>query len=305
MLRISLLMLAALSSAACRLNFDPNEEDGDGDSANYADSLDANNVVARQSGVGMRSGAWWGDINANDTNQIWADVLDAIPGADLYEPFTFHFGCALPQSAAFKSTVLDSASIQLDGTTLRTIDNPDATETFEYTLDPAQHQAGWHEIRIRCKAQETAGTETDQVTAATAGFPIRLRGGTSSYLTHGGGQDFVDTHGWYSRGVGYVYVTILDVVELAKKQSGVIQLELDTRTSGDTVLDQLVVYVDDRVISDLAGPTERHTIDLDTTVLTNGTHELTIRARALETAFSERPGQQLAAQVELSFDVAN
>ena len=265
--------------------------------------------------IPMRSGAWWGDVSTPLVNQLWGDVLNAVPEKNITEPYTFKWTCNLPAFAGFSQTLkLSHAMFQFNGGTLMNVNNPLPGATQSYTLDPAAFPAGWGEVRIRCHAKETQGPNAGNTTAITAGFAVQIRGGTGnlSWGPHSG-KDYVDTHGWYDRGVGYVYATIRNVSDLVGKSlSGVVALDLKASVSGDTVLDHFMVKLDGTVAkmadgapAEFHGTTGTRTIYIDTRGLPNGTHTLAMHCHGLETASSEQPGKQLAAQVEVSIDVRN
>lgn len=232
--------------------------------------------------VPMRSGAWWGDTKTPLVNQVWGEVLNATPGKNLTAPFTFQWKCDVPKFDGFTQTLkLTTGSFSIDSTVVKSFSNPAPGAVLSYTLDPSQFSAGWHEIRVRCKAKETTGAETDEITAITAGFPLQLRGGAATNQNHSG-TNYVDTHGWYSRGLDYVYATILNISDIVgRTQSGVIALDLKARTSGDTKLDHFMVKVDDKIAvmtdgvpAEFFGATDHRTIYLDTKRWANGPHKL-------------------------------
>jgi hypothetical protein len=285
-------------------HYDPADEDEPG-----IVSLPA---IALSAPIPMRSGAWWGDTKTPLINQVWGEVQNATPGRNLTAPFTYQWSCAVPKLDGNQQTLrLSSGSFSVDSAVQKSFSNPTPGATLSYTLDPAKYPAGWHEIRIRCKATETAGAETGEVTAITAGFPIQIRGGTTSSVHTG--SNFVDTHGWYDRGVDYVYATINNISEVVgKPQSGVIALDLRARRSGDTTLDHFMVKIDDKVApmsnglpAEFAGTTEKRTILIDTKRWPNGPHRLAMHSHGLEIGGSEAPGKQLAAQIEVTINIQN
>jgi hypothetical protein len=270
-------------------------------------------AIALDTPIPMRSGAWWGDTKTPLINQVWGEVTNATPGKNLTAPYTYQWNCAVPKLDGFSQTLkLTTASFSIDSTVVKSVSNPVPGATQTFTLDPAKYGAGWHEIRIRCKGKETVGGETGEVTAITAGFPVQLRGGTGTYQNHSG-TNYVDTHGWYSRGIDYVYATILNISDIVgRPQTGVIALDLKARTSGDTKLDHFMVKVDDRVAvmtngmpAEFFGATDRRTIYLDTKRWPNGMHRLAMHSHGLEIASSEEPGMQLAAQIEVFIQIQN
>lgn len=263
--------------------------------------------------VPMRSGAWWGSVATPLENQVWGEIVNATPGKNLTAPYTYRWKCTLPAFPYVRQSLrLSSTSFSVDSRVVRSFSSPTAGAEYSYTIDPAAHGAGWHEIRIRCKAKETTGPETGLVTAITAGFPLQLRGGTSSFQNHSG-VDYLDTHGWYDRGVGYAYATFLDVSTLVgKPQSGTISLRLKARVSGDTTLDHFMLKIDGQIATladgrpaEFHGSTGDRTISIDTRRLSNGAHTFAMHSHGLEKSTSEDPGKQLAAQIELQVVVQN
>jgi hypothetical protein len=261
--------------------------------------------------IKMRSGSWWGDVATPLVNQLWGEVADATPGKSITGPQTFHWSCNLPKFDGFGQTLkLTSANFSFDSDVQQSF-SASPGQVLSYTLDPSKYTAGWHEVRIRCKAAETTGSETGKVTAITAGFPVQIKGGTS--IANHSGTNFVDTHGWYDRGVDYAYATILNISEVVGKPlSGVIALKLTARVSGDTTLDHFMVKIDgviakspDGVPIEFHGTTKERTVYIDTRTLANGTHTLAMHSHGLETASSEKPGKQIASQIEVTIDVRN
>jgi hypothetical protein len=307
---LALALVTATGGCAAQLgtedeHYDPADEEAVGETQQAATVLGAP--------IPMRSGAWWGDTKTPLINQVWGEIVNATPGKNLTAPFTYQWTCNVPKLDANPQTLkLTSGSISVDSTVVKSVSNPAPGAVMSFSLDPAKYSAGWHEIRIRCKGTETVGAESGEVTAITAGFPLQLRGGTATNQNHSG-TNYVDTHGWYSRGLDYVYATILNISDIVgRPQTGVIALDLKARTSGDTKLDHFMVKVDDRVAvmtngmpAEFFGATDRRTIYLDTTRWPNGAHRLAMHSHGLEISSSEMPGKQLAAQVEVTIQIQN
>jgi hypothetical protein len=261
----------------------------------------------------QRAGAWWGDTKTPLNNQVWGEVLNAIPGKNITAPYTFQWTCNVPTLAGGTQTLkLTTGSFSVNSDIKKAVSNPLPGQVLSYTLDPASLPAGWIEVRIRCKGTETTGTEKGQVTAITAGFPLQIKGGTAMGQNHSN-TDYVDTHGWYSRGVDYVYATVLNVSSLVNApQKGVMTLKLRARTSGDTTLDHFMIKVDGQIAKspdlqplEFFGTTGDRTVYIDTKTLANGPHVLAMHSHGLEKSGSEQPGKQLAAQSEVTFTVQN
>lgn len=262
----------------------------------------------------QRAGAWWGDVSKPLVDQVWGEVINATPGKNLTSPFTFQWKCQLPVFPGNEQTLkLTSTSFSINSDVKQSWSNPAQNQLYSFTLDPAKYSSGWVEIRIRCKGTETVGVETGEVTAITIGFPLQLRGGTSSSQNHSG-TNYVDTHGWYDRGVDYVYATILNVSDLVGQPlSGTVALKLKARTSGDTTLDHFMVKIDgviarqasNNVPAEFFGTTGDRTIYIDTRQLSNGPHVLAMHSHGLERSGSEQPGRQLASQSEVTINVQN
>lgn len=303
------MLLTIATLAACNAQIE--DEYDPADEEQIAETQQSATVLTAP--IPMRSGAWWGDTATPLINQVWGEVLNATPGRNFTAPFTFQWTCSLPKFTGFAQTLkLTTGSFSVDSSVQKSVSNPTPGAVLSYTLDPAKYSAGWHEIRIRCKGTETVGSETGEVTAITAGFPVQLRGGTTNYQNHSG-TNYVDTHGWYDRGVEYVYATILNISDIVgRPQSGVIALDLRARRSGDTTLDHFMVKVDDQIAlmsnglpAEFFGSTDRRTIYLDTRRWANGTHKLAMHSHGLETSSSEQPGKQLASQVEVTITISN
>ena len=285
--------------------YDPaDEEDGSG--------VETSAVTLSQA-ISQRSGSWWGDVATPKNNQVWGELLNSIPGRNLTAPYTFNWKCELPRfDGATQTLALSSTSFSLNSSVLKSWSSPTAGSTYSFTLDPTKYPAGWHEIRIRCKGKETVGPETGKVTAITIGLPVQLRGGTSTNQNHSG-TNYVDTHGWYDRGVGYTYATILNISEVVGQPlSGTASIKLKARVSGDTVLDHFMLKIDDQIVTlsdgrpaEFHGTTGDRTLQFDTRRYANGTHRLAMHSHGLEDSSSEQPGKQLASQVEVTIRIQN
>jgi len=305
--------LLSLALAACATEVD-------GDDPNPYDPADEEEpplvelpALVLTSPIPQRAGAWWGDVKTPQQNQVWGEILNSTPGKNLTAPFTYQWKCSLPRFDGSPQTLqLRRTSFSVNSTIQKEWSYPTPDTVYSYTLDPAKYSSGWVEIRIRCHGRETSGSETGNDTAITAGFPVQIRGGTSTSQNHSG-TDYLDTHGWYSRGVDYVYATFLNLSQLVGvSQSGIIALKLKARVSGDTYLDHFMVKIDgviatmsDGKPAEFFGSTGDRTIYIDTHRLTNGVHVFAMHAHGIEKSDSEQPGKQLAAQSEIRVTVQN
>jgi hypothetical protein len=259
--------------------------------------------------VDQRAGAWWGDVNTPHQNQVWVEVFDAAPGASLEKPTTFHWTCHLPKfTDAPQTERLDYSALQVNSQDLRVVGHPAPDQQMAYTLTPAAFGPDEVEVRVRCVAHETIGPNAGHQTGATAGFPVKLNGGTGGDVwNHHNDHAYLDAHGWYDRGVEYEYANFVNAVALMRSaQHGNIPIVMHGQVAfGRTVEDHLRFLVDGKTVAEWMGPTTDRTYQLDTRRLANGVHTFAVHSHGLETTRSGQPGKQIAGQVEVLVRVQN
>lgn len=260
-------------------------------------------------GIAQHAGAWWGDPNTPNVNQVWVDVANATPDKNLTSPYTYRWSCRLPKYAGAGQTLaLDYTVIQVNSTDVHVVGHPNAGTQYSWTIDPAKYAAAGDEIRIRCVAHETTGPNVGHQTGVTAGFPIRMQGGSGGDVwQHHNQTGYLDAHGWYDRGVEYDYAIFDNAVDLTSRTlSGTVNVRMHGfRRFGDTVQAHHRVQVDGKTIAEFHDSNETRTIALDTRKLTDGLHTLAVHSHALETGASEQPGKQIAGEVQVTIRVQN
>jgi hypothetical protein len=281
--------------------------------------------------VRFASGSWWGNTQTPLVNQLWGEIINGNPGKNISDPYTYRWKCHLPKFDGFRQTLtLRRAILQVDDQNVKVFDNPAPGAEVSYTLNPDNFASGWHEIRIRCVARETVDTDRElgEETAITAGIPVQFNSGTGSSGAHHGMKNYLDTHGWYSRGVGYVYARVVNIGDVVGQTlKGTVNLDVRSAQLGDTQLHHFRVTVaklsGDWTSGQLSSPVilgeftthgnrstsdfsyENRVIALDTTKFADGTYVLAMHSHGLEESGSEAPGKQVASEFRVLIRIDN
>ena len=256
------------------------------------------------------SGAWWNDKSmlgaTGQIDEVWAEVGNVLVDHQVSGNLTMPVTCHLPAVAGNTLTVVDMIA-QVDSTNVVSISNPGVDVTHNLTIQTSKFKDGYHEIRVRCKAEQTQGTEKGKITAVTNGFPIVFANGTGTGSGQNSGTDYVDAHAWYSTdiatgdAINYVYAQLNGVHELTDKPiKGTVNVNGRVRNSGATTIDHWMLTVDDTIVIMFHGTTQTRTVPFDTTKFANGKHVLKFHGHGLA-----KSGKQLAAQVNVTIDIEN
>ena len=256
----------------------------------------------------QRAGAWWGNPLTPTLNQVWVVAEDVTPDATVSGTLAFPTTCELPAPTTMK---LQGMCLQVDGSNEECHWNlavqPGATRTL--MANTHKYPDGWHELRTRCFAYETAATaEKGKLTETTNGHQLYFKNGNpigpNSHFVHPG---IVDSHAWYDTDastadvIHYVYVQLLNVHSLTDAPlAGVVPITGRVTNAGATTISHWEVKVDGKVITEFHDAVELRTYALDTRLFSNGRHTLQFHGHGLA-----RSGKQLAGQVEVPITVFN
>lgn len=306
------VLLVALNGCGSQINAPrqadlPNE---DADTVVHGtDGIDAFQLtspveVSPGSGITQRAGAWWGDVSTPTMNQVWVQAEGVTPDGRVSGDLSWAVTGQLPSPTTM---TLYSLIAQVDSKDVMKINDVKPGETRILTIPTKDFPDGWHEIRIRAKAQETIGPGAGKVTAVTNGHPIYFANGNAIGTGQNTGTNYVDSHAWYDidtatgKKIGYVYAQLRNVHSLIDAPlSGTVAVSGRVRKSGETRIDHWMVKVDNLPIFQSHGPTETQSISLDTTQFPNGPHLLSFHGHGLGAS-----GKQLAAQVDVQIVIQN
>ncbi|TMB08850.1 MAG: hypothetical protein E6J66_16255 [Deltaproteobacteria bacterium] len=222
---------------------------------------------------------------------------------------SFVLTCTLPQPSTMK---LDTIVIQVDGSNVQAYYGSNARAILgqprTFTVDTTRFVDGWHELRARCYALETAaGPEFGHQTQVTNGHQLYFKNGNRFVDNRSVVPGIVDAHSWYDTDaftgdqIGYLYVQILNAHTLLDAPlNGVVPMTGLVTNAGPTTIAHWALKVDDVVITEFHDATQMHTVNLDTRMLSNGPHILQFHGHGLT-----RSGRQLAGQVDIPIDVQN
>ena len=255
----------------------------------------------------QRAGAWWGNPLTPTLNQVWVVAEDVTPDATVSGRISFPVTCELPAPTTMRLTAM---CLQVDGSNAECHYNsavfPGQRRTL--SIDSTRYADGWHEIRARCFAAETAGTEAGKLTQTTNGHQAYFKNGNAIAAgSHSVQPGIVDSHPWYDSDIAngdvihYVYTQLMNVHSLTDAPlAGVVPVTGRVMNAGATAIAHWVVKVDGIEYFAFHDSTELRTVQLDTRLLSNGAHVLQFHGHGLA-----RSGKQLAGQVEVPITVAN
>ena len=266
-------------------------------------------LPALAAGYTQKSASWWGDPAAPAPNHVEMTVQGVQPDLTVSGNISFVLTCTLPQPSTMK---LDTIVIQVDGTNVQAYYGSNARAILgqprTFTVDTTKFSDGWHELRGRCYALETAaGPELGKQTQVTNGHQLYFKNGNTFADNRSVVPGIVDAHSWYDTDaatgdqISYVYVQILNAHPLIDAPlKGVVPVTGLVTNAGTTTIAHWALKVDDVVITEFHDATQMHTINLDTRMLSNGPHILQFHGHGLA-----RSGKQLAGQVDIPIVVQN
>ena len=266
-------------------------------------------LPALAAGYTQKSASWWGDPAVPAPNHVEMTVQGVQPDLTVSGNISFVLTCTLPQPSTMK---LDTIVIQVDGTNVQAYYGSNARAILgqprTFTVDTTKFSDGWHELRGRCYALETAaGPELGKQTQVTNGHQLYFKNGNTFADNRSVVPGIVDAHSWYDTDsatgdqISYVYVQILNAHPLIDAPlKGVVPVTGLVTNAGTTTIAHWALKVDDVVITEFHDATQMHTINLDTRMLSNGPHILQFHGHGLA-----RSGKQLAGQVDIPIVVQN
>ena len=268
-------------------------------------------TAAAAAPISQKSGAWWGDLATPTNNQVWMQADFVQPDATVAGTISFPITCTLPQPTTLK---LSGITIQVDGNNI-VGQNLYGTSAAAYLgrartvlVDTTKFLDGWHELRARCYAAETAaGPALGHETQVTNGHQLYFKNGNAVIDSHAVTPGILDSHAWYDKDaatgdtINYVYVQLMNGKQLvAAPLTGIVGVTGRVSNAGATTIDHWVVKVDGQAVVELHGTQQLRTYDLDTRMFTNGAHELAMHGHGVA-----RSGKQLAAEVRVPIVIAN
>jgi len=257
----------------------------------------------------QKSSSWWGDPAVPAPNHVEMTIEGVQPDITVSGNISFVLTCTLPQPSTMK---LDTIVIQVDGSNVQAYYGSNARAILgqprTFTVDTTRFVDGWHELRARCYALETAaGTEFGHQTQVTNGHQLYFKNGNRFVDNRSVVPGIVDAHSWYDTDaftgdqIGYLYVQILNAHTLLDAPlNGVVPMTGLVTNAGPTTIAHWALKVDDIVITEFHDATQMHTVNLDTRMLSNGPHILQFHGHGLT-----RSGRQLAGQVDIPIVVQN
>jgi hypothetical protein len=266
-------------------------------------------VPAFAAGYTQKSSSWWGDPAVPTPNHVDMFVEGIQPDATVSGVISFTLTCALPQPSTLR---VETIVIQVDGTNVQAYYGSNARAILgqprTFTVDTTKFADGWHELRGRCYASETAaGPEVGKQTQVTNGHQLLFKNGKPFADNRSVIPGIVDAHSWYDTdaatgdAIGYVYVQILNVHPLIDAPlHGIVPVNGLVTNAGPTTVAHWVLKVDGVTITEFHDATQMRTANLDTRMLSNGAHTLQFHGHGLA-----RSGKQLAGQVEIPITVQN
>src|SRR5882762_1339879 len=238
-------------------------------------------VPALAAGYIQKSSAWWGDPAVPAPNHVDMIMDGIVPDATVSGIISFTLTCAFPPPSTLK---LDTIVIQVDGTNVQAYYGSNARAILgqprTFTVDTTKFVDGWHELRGRCYALETAaGPELGKQTQVTNGHQLYFKNGNQFVDNRSVTPGIVDAHSWYDTDaatgdqVDYMYVQILNAHTLLDAPLKVVVPMTGLVTNaGATTIAHWALKVDDVAITEFHDATQMHTVNLDTRMLTNGPH---------------------------------
>jgi hypothetical protein len=272
-------------------------------------ALAATSLPALAAGYTQKSSTWWGDPALPAPNHVSMTIDGVVPDATVSGNISFTLTCTLPPPSTMK---LDTIVIQVDGTNVQAYYGSNARAILgqprTFTVDTTRFSDGWHELRGRCYALETAaGPELGKQTQVTNGHQLYFKNGNGFVDNRSVTPGIVDAHSWYDTdaatgdAIDYVYVQILNAHSLLDAPlKGVVPVTGLVTNAGPTTIAHWALKVDDVPITEFHDATQMRTVNLDTRMLTNGPHLLQFHGHGLA-----RSGKQLAGQVEIPIVVQN
>jgi len=266
-------------------------------------------VPALAAGYTQKSSAWWGDPAVPAPNHVDMIMDGIVPDATVSGIISFTLTCAFPPPSTLK---LDTIVIQVDGTNVQAYYGSNARAILgqprTFTVDTTKFVDGWHELRGRCYALETAaGPEQGKQTQVTNGHQLHFKNGNVFADNRSVIPGIVDAHSWYDTdaatgdAVGYVYVQLLNAHTLIDAPlSGLVPVTGLVTNAGPTTVAHWALKVDGVEIVEFHDATQLRTVNLDTRMISNGAHKLQFHGHGLA-----RSGKQLAGQVEIPIVVEN
>jgi hypothetical protein len=272
-------------------------------------ALALSTVPAFAAGYTQKSSSWWGDPAFPLPNHVDMTVEGVQPDATVNGNISFTLTCGLPQPSTMK---LDTIVIQVDGTNVQAYYGSNARAILgqprTFTVDTTKFADGWHELRGRCYALETAaGPEQGKQTQVTNGHQLYFKNGNVFADNRSVIPGIVDAHSWYDTdaatgdAIDYVYVQILNVHQLIDAPlKGVVPVTGLVSNAGPTTIAHWMIKVDGVDIVMFHDATQLRTFNLDTRMISNGPHVLQFHGHGLA-----RSGKQLAGEVAIPIVVQN
>ena len=266
-------------------------------------------VPALAAGYTQKSSSWWGDPAYPAPNHVDMTVEGVQPDTTVSGIISFTLTCALPQPSTLQ---VNTIVIQVDGNNVQAYYGSNARAILgqprTFSVDTTKFPDGWHELRGRCYATETAaGPELGKQTQVTNGHQLLFKNGNTLVDNRSVIPGIVDAHSWYDTdaatgdAIGYVYVQILNVHPLTDAPlHGIVPVTGLVTNAGPSTVAHWVLKVDDVAITEFHDATQLRTVNLDTRMLSNGPHLLQFHGHGLA-----RSGKQLAGQVEIPITVQN
>lgn len=268
-------------------------------------------VAASAAPISQKSGAWWGDLTTPNNNQLWMQADFVQPDATVAGTISFPITCTVPQPTTLKLTGI---VIQVDGNNI-VGQNLYGTNAAAFMgrartvlVDTSKFIDGWHELRARCYAAETAaGLEHGRETQVTNGHQLYFKNGNAMTDSHAVTPGILDSHAWYDKdaatgdAINYVYVQLVNGKQLISAPlSGIVPITGRVTNAGTTTIDHWVVKMDGKAVVELHGTQQLRTYNLDTRAFANGAHELGFHGHGVA-----RSGKQLAAEVRVPITIVN
>lgn len=266
-------------------------------------------LPALATGYSQKAASWWGDPAVPAPNHVEM-VIDGIqPDATVSGTLSFTMTCSLPAPTTMK---VDTIVIQVDGTNVQAYYGSNARAILgqprTFTVDTRQFSDGWHELRARCYAAESAaGPELGKETQVTNGHQLYFKNGNPLVDNRSVMPGVVDAHSWYDTdaatgdAVNYVYVQIVNVHPLIDAPlKGIVPVTGLVTSAGASTVSHWALKVDGVEVVEFHDATQLRTVNLDTRALSNGPHTLQFHGHGLA-----RSGKQLAGQVEIPIVVQN
>src|SRR5438309_6347633 len=238
----------------------------------------------------QKSSSWWGDPAVPAPNHVEMTMDGIEPDATVSGIISFTLTCAFPPPSTLK---IDTIVIQVDGTNVQAYYGSNARAILgqprTFTVDTTKFHDGWHELRGRCYALETAaGPEQGKQTQVTNGHQLLFKNGNVFADNRSVIPGIVDAHSWYDTdaatgdAIGYVYVQILNVHPLIDAPlQGIVPVTGLVTNAGPSTVAHWALRVDGVDVFEFHDATQLRTANLDTRMLLNGPHLLQFHGHAL------------------------